>query len=114
MIGSVVRFPRSVTEAIVDKGRARRLDRRADGESSAQRGGGDSRFFEASCDQTDRLVADGSHGHQEGQIDCLREEVGGQSRRQLVAHAARRIDAAHEGQRLRSELAERALLDELS
>lgn len=114
MIGSVVHLARRVTEAIVDKGRTRRLDRLTDGESSAQRGGGDSCFFEASCDQTDRLVADGSHGHQEGQIDCLREEVGGQSRRQLVAHAARRIDAAHKGQRLRCELADNALVDELS
>ncbi len=82
---------------MIDKQRARRRDsahdvvRRADHESR------NSLAFDHMSDETDGLVAKGSIGHEQSDIDLSLLQVVGDRRRQLIFNLAVIAQTAHEG-----------------
>ena len=113
LIRAIEGFSGRVAERVVEERGSWGLDRLGDRPGRGERGGGDSRFFDVSCDQTDRLVADRSHRDQQNGVDLLLEKLLRDGWGQVLAHSTGRVDASHEGDGLWRELPDLACVDEV-
>ena len=82
---------------MIDKQRARRRDLAHDVVRRADHQGGNPLGFDHMSDETDGLVAEGSIGHEQSEIDLSLLQVVGDRRRQFVFDLAVITQAAHEG-----------------
>lgn len=62
--------------------------------------GGNTRSLNVTSDQSDGLMTDWSHRHEQRDISLLGEQTLVQLRRQFISHLARGINAAHERERV--------------
>lgn len=90
-----------VTEGKVEEYAARGSHRAADTECTGENNRGDPGFFKGSGDQSDRLMADGSDRHQQGDVGALVTHLFHDLRCEFFLHASRGIDPTHEGDRVR-------------
>ena len=96
MQGGLVGFPRRMSQWIIEKRRAWRVHRPCNVEGAAHAQGRDAGGFDVPGEQSNGLMADGSHGHEQDGIDMVGQEALGESWGEFLTHAPRRVDAAHE------------------
>ena len=92
--------PGGVAERQIDEHRSWRVGRGGDGAGRGEPDGGEPCSFEVACDQTDRLVADGSNRHQQDDVGFLGQALFNDAGHGLGFHAADGVDPAHEGESL--------------
>lgn len=76
LVVGVIRLTGGSSEGIVNEQRPWRTDACGDGQGAGEDHGGDAGGFEVAGDQTDRLMAHGSNGHQEDRIALLLGNLG--------------------------------------
>ena len=87
----------SASDGVVDKNRARRGDLAHDVECRANDQRGNALAFDNVSNETDRLVAKGSIGDEEGEIDFGLLHFLGESVAEIIFYLAVPPHAAHEG-----------------
>ena len=105
----IARGSRLVTQGSVQESRPGRTQRACDVPCRSHDQGRDSGRFEHSRDQSHGLMADRSGGHQIRQVRLLAQHEIEKPGRDLLAHQAGRVDAAHEAQRRIDHASDHAL-----
>ena len=95
---------------MIDEGRARRTNSAHDVMSCADDQSWNVPAFDHVSDETDGLMAEGSVGHEKGEIELGLLELGGQRGRKLVFDLAVRAHSAHERVVKRRQLADGSAL----
>ena len=101
-------FAGGMPERIIEKRRAWWAHglRNVQGAAHAQRR--DAGGFNVPGDQSNGLMADGSHRDEQHCVDVFSQEALGELRRQFLAHPPRRVDATHEGVGMGGQRAKRS------
>jgi len=92
-----VGFPGRMPQWIIEKRRAWRVHGPRNIEGAAHAQGRDAGRFDVPGEQSNGLMADGSHGHEQDGMDMFGQEALGESWCEFFTHAPRRVDAAHKG-----------------
>ncbi len=77
--------PSGATERVIHEHGPGNTDRLGNRQSRGEAHGGNTTRFELTCDQTDRLMADGSNRHKQCNVAALLDDPSNELRREFVS-----------------------------